>query len=337
MARAAANMASEISDPSELVHFLSRGQQAADPSMTIAGFKRMAALAPDPSPESQAAMTKFVASGGVAAVIAAMSSHREHTSVGGDAVLELELCEVQEQGCVLLMNLAGAALAGDAACARALVDARAASVVVQAIERYPESIAADLGEAGVAALMQLSILDLPSSLCAASVVLRAMRSPHARGWLLFLCARTLSWMVTTGGDAAQQSLKDAGALDALLDGLRRARVCDPECGVAFGLPDALDQLQVVARHTLAVLSAASASDGSAASAAMAANGSGGGGADDEYGLHDGVLKVAQPPGPEPPPISPTTAAACVLVLVLVLVRVCIIICVCVCAFGSSLP
>jgi len=104
----------------------------------------------------------------------------------------LELVDVQEQGCVLFMNLAGAALAGDAACAKALTDAGAAAAVVRGVERFPDSLAADMGEAGVAALMQLSILDLRSSLeaGAASVVVRSLRAPKAGGWLLFLCARS---------------------------------------------------------------------------------------------------------------------------------------------------
>lgn len=249
-------MAATITDPMGLVDFL-RSKCAADPIAASAGFKRVSDLTPDPSPESMDVVKKFVAAGGVSAVVATMKAHCENLNETS-AVHKVELCDVQERGCVVLMNLAGAALAGNESCAKALADESAVGTVIRAIERYPDTFGADLGEAVMSALMQLSILDLSAALAAGvvPVVTRGMQEPQAGGWLLFLCARTLSWVISTGDGAASQMLRDAGAVDALLSSLRRAVVCDPECGVPYGLPDALDQFQVVARHTLHTLTAA---------------------------------------------------------------------------------
>ena len=89
----------------------------------------------------------------------------EHASVlDGDATGRalntevLALADVQEQGCVLLMNLAGLALSGDAACAAALHDAKAAAAVVRVMTMYSEQL--EQVEGAAAALMQLATLDL---------------------------------------------------------------------------------------------------------------------------------------------------------------------------------
>ena len=270
MAHAAA--AAKVSDPTTLVAYI-RAEGREHATAASAGFKRMSDLAPDPSPESQACISKFVSEGGVSAVVAAMKLYSENLE-GVEPVQKLDLCEVQEQGCVLLMNLAGAAMAGDASCAKALSKEGAIHAVVRGINAFPESLAADMGEAGVASLMQLTLLDLPVALeaGAVAVVVRSLSAPQAGGWLLFLCARTLSWITSTGGAAAQKTLRDAGAIPALMQGLRRVQLCDPECGTPFGMTDALDQTQVVARHTLAQLIGSPSADGG--------------------GLSDGVLKVA---------------------------------------------
>ena len=283
----AAASCANISSPTALVAFL-REQALTSAAAASAGFKRMADLAPDPSPESQEKIKQFVAGGGIAAVVAAMKAHASEADIS-DAILTIELCECQEQGCSLLMNLAGAALAGDSTCAQALSDEHAVGAVANAIERYPESL--DLKEAGLAALMQLAILDLPKALDAglAQSVVGGMRTPQAGGWLLFLCARTLSWASSTGGPVAQEALRAAGAVGALKHALHRLASCDPDCGVPFGLADCLDQTQVVARHTLAeLLSAPLAAEGGD-------GGDGGGDGGDEggsYGLSGGVLRVA---------------------------------------------
>ena len=53
---------------------------------------------------------------------------------------------------------------------------------MQGVGRYPGQLAAELGEAGIASLMQLAILDLDSALAAgaAAVVTRSMQASHAR-------------------------------------------------------------------------------------------------------------------------------------------------------------
>ena len=271
-----------ISIPSDLVAYL-LGEGMASPVAASAGLKRMVELAPDPSPESQRAIGQFVEWGGVSAVVKIMDAHGERASANADdAVGRIELADVAEQGCILLMNLAGAALAGDAACASALNDQDAVGAVVRSVNHYPESLAADLGEAGLAALMQLSILDLPRALAAsvADVVLRGMREPQAGGWLLFLCCRTLSWICINGGEPARQALREADAVSTLEHAVGHAATCEPDCGARFGLEDTLDQLQVVARSTLFVLLQAAGTDGAAE-------------VDEQgFGLEQGVLKVA---------------------------------------------
>jgi hypothetical protein len=192
-----------INDVTTLVAFLLE-EGAASPEAAAAGLKRMSELSPDPSPESLAQITEFISAGGAAAVVKTMRTHCPRDEVDDPVqgrAKTAALSEVQEQGCVLLMSLAGAALSGDAACSRALVDAGAADAVVRAVETFPGTLAADNGESGIAALMQLSTLDLQTALAAgaASVVTRSMQASQAGGWLLFLCARTLSWAFSTGG------------------------------------------------------------------------------------------------------------------------------------------
>ena len=86
-------------------------------SVAAACFSRMVALAPDPSQESIAHLRTFVEARGVHEVVRLME---EHASIlDGDATGRalntevLALADVQEQGCVLLMNLAGLALSGE--------------------------------------------------------------------------------------------------------------------------------------------------------------------------------------------------------------------------------
>lgn len=108
-------MVGTMNDPARLVaYMLEKGSVA---SVAAACFSRMAALAPDPSPESIAHLRTFVQARGVHEVVRLME---EHASVlDGDATGRslntevLALADVQEQGCVLLMNLAGLALSGE--------------------------------------------------------------------------------------------------------------------------------------------------------------------------------------------------------------------------------
>jgi hypothetical protein len=265
--------AAHIHDPEALVAFLlERGPNNA--GAASAGFKKMADLAPDPSPESTAKLAKFVQAGGIKAIVTVMDALR--TVLSTNSVQQLELIDAQEQGCILLMNLAGYALSGADACVVALRDERVAATVVKGIEQYPEGLAADLGEAGIAALMQLSILDLPSALEAGviPVALRSLQAPKAGGWLYFLCCRTLSWCVARGGADALRAMREGGAVQAYMHALRQAGSCDPECGVPFGMPDALEQMQVVARHTLSEVSGVES------------------GVEGDAGMSEGVLKVA---------------------------------------------
>ena len=106
-------VAGTMHDPARLVaYMLEKGSVA---SVAAACFSRMVALAPDPSEESIAHLRTFVEAGGVQEMIRLM---REHADVDGDATGRalntevLALADVQEQGCVLLMNLAGLALSG---------------------------------------------------------------------------------------------------------------------------------------------------------------------------------------------------------------------------------
>jgi hypothetical protein len=170
--------------------------------------------------------------------------------------------ECFEQGCVLLMNVAGSALDGDRACAEALMRARAAAAVVAGLETHADSVVLELGEAAMSALMQLACVDLPSALAAglAPATVRVCTAVGAGSWLLFLCARTLSW-ACSGGDAALQALRKAGCAKALLHVLQQARKGDAECGVPFGVPDALDQLQTEARRALSLLVSATSGSG----------------------------------------------------------------------------
>jgi hypothetical protein len=107
-------VAGTMHDPARLVaYMLEKGSVA---SVAAACFSRMVALAPDPSEESIAHLRTFVEARGVQEVVRLM---REHASVlDGDATGRslntevLALADVAEQGCVLLMNLAGLALSG---------------------------------------------------------------------------------------------------------------------------------------------------------------------------------------------------------------------------------
>ena len=107
-------VAATMHDPARLVaYMLEKGSVA---SVVAACFSRMVALAPDPSEESIAHLRTFVEAGGVQEMVRLMG---EHASVlDGDATGRalntevLALADVQEQGCVLLMNLAGLALSG---------------------------------------------------------------------------------------------------------------------------------------------------------------------------------------------------------------------------------
>ena len=153
-------VAGTMHDPARLVaYMLEKGSVA---SVAAACFSRMVALAPDPSEESIAHLRTFIEAGGVQEMVRLM---REHASVlDGDATGRalntevLALADVQEQGCVLLMNLAGLALSGDAACAAALHDAKAAAAVVGVMTMYSEQL--EQVEGAAAALMQLATLDL---------------------------------------------------------------------------------------------------------------------------------------------------------------------------------
>ena len=266
-------VAGTMHDPARLVaYMLEKGSVA---SVAAACFSRMVALAPDPSEESIAHLRTFVEAGGVQEMVRLMG---EHASVlDGDATGRalntevLALADVQEQGCVLLMNLAGLALSGDAACAAALRDAKAAAAVVGVMTMYSEQL--EQVEGAMAALMQLATLDLHGCMEAglAQAVVRSMRSRLAGGWLHFLCARTLSWCVSTGGAAVTEALRVAGAAEALVHALR-TEVSD-DCGDPYGVPELPAKLQVMGRAALAVLA-------------------GGAEVDEAGGMEKGLLKVA---------------------------------------------
>ena len=154
--REMALVAATMHDPARLVaYMLEKGSVA---SVAAACFSRMVALAPDPSEESIAHLRTFVEAGGVQEMVRLM---REHADVLDGRALNTEvlaLADVQEQGCILLMNLAGLALSGDAACAAALRDAKAAAAVVRVMTMYSEQL--EKVEGAAAALMQLATLDL---------------------------------------------------------------------------------------------------------------------------------------------------------------------------------
>ena len=262
-------VAGTMHDPARLVaYMLEKGSVA---SVAAACFSRMVALAPDPSEESIAHLRTFVEAGGVQEMVRLM---REHADVLDGRALNTEvlaLADVQEQGCILLMNLAGLALSGDAACAAALHDAKAAAAVVGVMTMYSEQL--EKVEGAAATLMQLATLDLHGCMEAglAQAVVRSMRSRLAGGWLHFLCARTLSWCVSTGGAAVAEALRVAGAAEALVHALR-AEVSD-DCGDPYGVPELPAKLQVMGRAALAVLA-------------------GGAEVDEAGGMEKGLLKVA---------------------------------------------
>ena len=160
-----------------------------------------------------------------------------------------------EQGCFLLMSITGAALDGSRSCAEALTRAKATSAVVTALARHPARAAIELGEAAAGALMQLACVDVSSALAdgLATATVGLIEAPDAGGWLLFLCARTLSWCACTGGADALSVLRKAGCVPALLHIVKRARVLDSTCGEPFGVADALEQLEIEARKALALL------------------------------------------------------------------------------------
>ena len=214
-------------------------------------FKKLNDLEPD----------AVVQAGGVQAVFDAL---------GTTGMSDAEHKACFEQGCVLLMSVSGSALDGSRACRDALVDGKAAAVVIDGLRRHKDDAALELGEAGAAALMQLACVDLPTALAGglADAIVKLMETPGSGGWLLFLCARTLSWCACVqGADAADahSMLRKAGAVKALLLALRRERVLDPSCGEPFGVPDVLDQLNVEARKALSRLVSASSEDGYALS------------------------------------------------------------------------
>lgn len=197
--------------------------------------------------ESDADPLAFVRAGGVKAVVDALNTQ---------TVSNVDTQSSFEQGCVLLMSVAGAALDGDCTeAADALVGSRAAVAIVDGLARHADSAAMELGEAGIACLMQLACVDLPSAFAAgiAAATVRVAQSVGAGGWLLFLCARTLSWCAVRGGESGLKTLRKAGSVKALLDLLKKARRCDPKMGEPFGVPDALDQMEVEARRALAHL------------------------------------------------------------------------------------
>ena len=252
-----------VDTPAALVDLILRSM--ADASTTADLFRRVAALTPDDMEEDESTqlVEQFVAAGGVKAVCAAMKTHCTRKDGVADEPQETALVDVYEQGCVLLMNFAGTALAGSKACAAALRDepggpaGLAASAVVLGVERFAATasgrLAAELGEVCVGALMQLACVDVTSSLAAgiAAAVVTHMRTRGAAGWLMFLCVRTLSWCAAD--DDALRTLRQANAVPALLHALKQARLFDPECGAPFGVEDAVDQLQVEARRALARL------------------------------------------------------------------------------------
>lgn len=182
-----------------------------------------------------------VDSGGVEAVLGAMD-------VGNSAACF-------EQACVLWMSLAAAAVDGHEASARTLASAKIVAVIIDGLDGHQASIHLELGEAAVAALMQLACLDVSTALEAgvAAAVVTAVHAVGAGGWLLFLCARTISWCAVKGGEGGRATLRKATAVPALLHAIKQARRCDPSCGEPFGVPDAIDQLHIEARRALALL------------------------------------------------------------------------------------
>ena len=98
-----------------------------------------------------------------------------------------------------------------------------------------------------------------------------MLADGAGTWLHFVGARALAWMSTTGGADTVAALCDAGAIKALLAALGAKP--DLTCGDKWGVPDVPAKLQVVARHTLAVLTGCE-------------------GTEVEGGIQDGMLAVS---------------------------------------------
>ena len=245
-------MAGTLTDPARLVAYMQ--EKGSSASVAAACCSRMVALAPDPSLESIAHLKAFVEAGGVQEVVRLMKEHAQRGSSVGQALSTevLALADVQEQGCVLLMNLAGLALSGDDPCASALHDQKAAVAVVGTMNQYSEKL--ELVEGAMAALMQLATLDVPGCMEAglAEAVVRSMHSCQASGWLHFLCARTLSWCLSTGGVSVTEALCGAGAAEALVHVLR-SEARDPGCGDPYGVPELPGKLQVMGRASLAAL------------------------------------------------------------------------------------
>ena len=163
--------------------------------------------------------------------------------------------ECFEQGCIIISNVASAAIDGHAEASRALSGVRVPTALVRGFERHASNMATELGEVAVYALMQLACIDVSSAIAAglAPVVIRAASRSDTSGWLLFLCARTLSWCACRGGEGGHEELRKAGAVPALLNVVKHAALCDPSFGEPFGMANALDSLQLEARKALALL------------------------------------------------------------------------------------